>query len=86
MDNSLLNRVNRRLGPIPRIQLIEDAADVNPHRFLRDIQLRGDIAIALPPRDQRQHQNTSGGGADGVGDEYAISAAANPAADQSAHR
>jgi hypothetical protein len=38
------------------------------------------------PRDRRQNQNTPGGGAEGVGDEYAISAAANPAADQSAHR
>jgi hypothetical protein len=44
------------------------------------------IGATSEPRDQRQNQNTSGGGADGVGDEYAISAAANPAADQSAHR
>jgi hypothetical protein len=44
------------------------------------------IVATSEPRDQRQHQNTSGGGTDGVGDEYAISAAANPEADQSAHR
>src|SRR6202521_4558145 len=44
------------------------------------------IGATSEPRDQRQNQNTPGGGADGVGEEYAISAAANPAADQSAHR
>jgi hypothetical protein len=33
-----------------------------------------------------KYQNTPGGGADGVGDEYAISVSTNPAADQSAHR
>jgi hypothetical protein len=44
------------------------------------------IGAPSEPRDRRQNQNTPGGGADGVGDEYAISAAANPEADQSAHR
>jgi hypothetical protein len=44
------------------------------------------IGATSEPRDVRQNQNPPGGGADGVGDEYATSGAANPKADQSAHR
>jgi hypothetical protein len=57
-------------------------------RLGRAPRRRTALLIGAPsePRDRRQNQNTPGGGADGVGDEYAISAAANPEADQSAHR
>jgi hypothetical protein len=42
------------------------------------------IGTTSEPRDQRQHHNAPGGGADGVGEEYGISAAGNPGADQPA--
>src|SRR5450432_534673 len=61
MHQTTLDGIDRGLGTVVNAHLIEDAADVDAHGFLSDVQLLGDIAIACPPSDTGENLTLTGG-------------------------
>jgi hypothetical protein len=51
MNNTSLQGINRGLGTIASAHLVEHGAHVNPNRFLRNVKIFGDLAVAAPLRD-----------------------------------
>ena len=51
-DNALLPGVDRCLGAVGQVQFAQDIADMSLNRIFANDQLRRDLIIVLPIRDQ----------------------------------